>query len=698
MNLNNPIYYLKGISNLRASTISAQLGLSRLNDLLHFFPYRYIDRTKFYKINEIINNNSEIQVVGSITSLKTIQQKNGARLIGKFLDETGAMELVWFKGYKWLKDSIKINTPYVIYGKLNYFKGVFSIVHPEMDLLEDYNRKLQTKLQPVYSSTDKLVNSGVSNKIFRGYLQDLLQQIFEQIQESLSAELILSQKLIGKKEALLNIHFPTSPEMLEKAQYRLKFEELFFIQLQLVRKKLIRKNKIKGYVFAKVGDAFNEFYSKYLPFNLTNAQKTVLKEIRNDVASNAHMNRLLQGDVGSGKTIVALLAMLLAIDNGFQAAIIAPTEILAIQHFNAIQELLQKMNISVALLTGSSKVKKRREIHEGLENGKLNILIGTHALLEDKVKFHNLGIAIIDEQHRFGVAQRSKMWQKNELPPHILVMTATPIPRTLAMSVYGDLDISIIDELPPGRKEVKTVYRYDSNRLAVFKFMKQEIEKGRQVYVVYPLIEESKAMDYKDLMDGHESISREFPMPKYQISIVHGKMKAADKEYEMQRFVKGETQIMVATTVIEVGVNVPNASIMVIESAERFGLSQLHQLRGRVGRGADQSYCVLLSSFKLSAEAKTRLKTMVETSDGFKIAEVDLKLRGPGNVMGTQQSGVLNLKIADVVKDTSILYKARNAAIEILQDDPNLLKPANLCIHKTYAEISKTTGAWSNIS
>ncbi|MBT4678366.1 MAG: ATP-dependent DNA helicase RecG, partial [Flavobacterium sp.] len=613
-------------------------------------------------------------------------------------DETGAMELVWFKGYKWLKDSIKINTPYVIYGKLNYFKGVFSIVHPEMDLLEDYNRKLQTKLQPVYSSTDKLVNSGVSNKIFRGYLQDLLQQIFEQIQESLSAELILSQKLIGKKEALLNIHFPTSPEMLEKAQYRLKFEELFFIQLQLVRKKLIRKNKIKGYVFAKVGDVFNEFYSKYLHFNLTNAQKTVLKEIRNDVASNAHMNRLLQGDVGSGKTIVALLAMLLAIDNGFQAAIIAPTEILAIQHFNAIQELLQKMNISVALLTGSSKVKKRREIHEGLENGKLNILIGTHALLEDKVKFHNLGIAIIDEQHRFGVAQRSKMWQKNELPPHILVMTATPIPRTLAMSVYGDLDISVIDELPPGRKEVKTVHRYDSNRLAVFKFMKQEIEKGRQVYVVYPLIEESKAMDYKDLMDGHESISREFPMPKYQISIVHGKMKAADKEYEMQRFVKGETQIMVATTVIEVGVNVPNASIMVIESAERFGLSQLHQLRGRVGRGADQSYCVLLSSFKLSAEAKTRLKTMVETSDGFKIAEVDLKLRGPGNVMGTQQSGVLNLKIADVVKDTSILYKARNAAIEILQDDPNLLKPANIFIHKTYAEISKTTGAWSNIS
>ena len=698
MNLNNPIYYINGVSNVRASLIAAELGLSSINDLLHFFPYRYIDRTKFYKINDLIDNNSDIQIIGRITSLKTIQQKKGSRLIGKLQDETGVMELVWFKGHKWLKDAIKINTPYVIFGKLNHFKGVFSIVHPEMDLLEDYKKKLQTKLQPVYSSTDRLVNNGLSTKIFRGYIQSILLQIYEQIQESLSNELIVSQGLIGKKEALLNIHFPTSPEMLEKAQYRLKFEELFFIQLQLVRKKLIRKKKIKGYVFASVGAVFNEFYSQYLPFDLTNAQKIVLKEIRTDVASNAHMNRLLQGDVGSGKTIVALLAMLLAIDNGFQAAIIAPTEILATQHFNAIQELLQKMNISVDLLTGSSKVKKRREIHEGLENGKLKILIGTHALLEDKVIFKNLGIAIIDEQHRFGVAQRSKMWQKNTLPPHILVMTATPIPRTLAMSVYGDLDISIIDELPPGRKEVKTVHRYDSNRLAVFKFMKQEIEKGRQVYVVYPLIQESQAMDYKDLMDGYESISREFPVPEYQISIVHGKMKATDKEYEMQRFVKGETQIMVATTVIEVGVNVPNASIMVIESSERFGLSQLHQLRGRVGRGADQSYCVLLSSFKLSSEAKTRLKTMVETSDGFKIAEVDLKLRGPGNMMGTQQSGVLNLKIADVVKDSPILFRARNSALEILQDDQNLTKIKNNRIQKTYTEISKTTGAWSNIS
>lgn len=698
MNLNNPIYYIKGVSNVRASLLSAELGLTKINDLLHFFPFRYIDRTKFYKINALIDNNSDIQIIGRIISLKTIEQKKGSRLIAKFSDETGTMDLVWFKGHKWLKNSIKINTPYVIYGKLNHFKGNFSIVHPEMDPLEEYKKKIQTKLQPVYPSTEKLINSGLSTKIFREYIRNILAHIYDQIQESLSIEIISNQGLLRKKEALLNIHFPTSPEMLERAQYRLKFEEFFFIQLQLVRKKLIRKNKIKGYVFAKVGAIFNEFYNHNLPFNLTNAQKVVLKEIRNDVASNAHMNRLLQGDVGSGKTIVALLAMLLAIDNGFQASIIAPTEILATQHFKAIDELLQNVDVSVALLTGSSSVRKRKEIHENLENGKLNILVGTHALLEDKVKFQNLGIAIIDEQHRFGVAQRSKMWQKNDLPPHILVMTATPIPRTLAMSVYGDLDISVIDELPPGRKEVKTVHRNDSNRLAVFKFMKQEIQKGRQVYVVYPLIQESQAMDYKDLMDGYESISREFPAPKYQISIVHGKMKASDKEYEMQRFVKGETQIMVATTVIEVGVNVPNASIMVIESSERFGLSQLHQLRGRVGRGADQSYCILLSSFKLSSEAKTRLKTMVETSDGFKIAEVDLKLRGPGNLMGTQQSGVLNLKIADVVKDTAILSRARNSAIDILKDDPNLSKVENSMIKNTYSEISKTTGAWSNIS
>ncbi|MEN8912521.1 MAG: ATP-dependent DNA helicase RecG, partial [Polaribacter sp.] len=524
--------------------------------------------------------------------------------------------------------------------------------------------------------------------------------------ESLSQEIMDDFQLISKRDALLNVHFPKSQEQLSKAEFRLKFEELFFIQLQLARKKLIHKAKIKGPVFENVGDLFNQFYKEKLPFDLTNAQKRVLKEIRKDVASRAQMNRLLQGDVGSGKTIVALLSMLLAIDNGYQATIMAPTEILAKQHYIAVSELLEGMNINVDILTGSVKIKKRREIHANLENGQLHILVGTHALLEDKVKFHNLGIAVIDEQHRFGVAQRSKLWAKGAqiddggaiVPPHILVMTATPIPRTLAMSVYGDLDISVIDELPPGRKEVKTVHRYDSNRLSVFKFMRDEIEKGRQIYLVYPLIQESAAMDYKDLMDGYEGVSREFPPPKYQISIVHGQMKPADKEFEMQRFVKGETQIMVATTVIEVGVNVPNASVMVIESAERFGLSQLHQLRGRVGRGADQSYCIFITSFKLSAEAKTRLKTMVETTDGFKIAEVDLKLRGPGNIMGTQQSGVLNLKIADVVKDGATLVKARNAAIGLLQEDANLSKPENKGILTTFTAIYKSTGIWANIS
>ncbi len=698
LKLSYPITYIKGISVQRATLLYTELGIKSCNDLLNFFPFRYIDKTTFYSIKDLQPSSSEVQIVGKITAVKSVAQKRGSRLVATFKDASGSMELVWFKGQKWIKDSLKLNEAYVVYGKLNHYKGSYSIPHPEMELVAEYKKKLQTKMQPVYPSTEKLTNSGVSNKLIRIYIQKLLQQIYGDIQESLSKEIITDFKLISKQDALLNVHFPKSQESLAKAQYRLKFEELFFIQLQLLRKKLINKTKIKGFVFENVAHYFTTFYNNYLPFSLTNAQKRVLKEIRKDVASNAHMNRLLQGDVGSGKTIVALLTMLMAIDNGFQATIMAPTEILATQHFNAISELLSKMNLSVELLTGSTKTKKRREIHTALENGDLKILIGTHALLEDKVKFKNLGIAIIDEQHRFGVKQRAKLWSKNSLPPHILVMTATPIPRTLAMSVYGDLDISVIDELPPGRKEVKTVHRFDSNRLSVFKFMKNEIKNGRQIYVVYPLIQESEAMDYKDLMDGYESISREFPSPKYQISIVHGKMKPVDKEYEMQRFVNGETQIMVATTVIEVGVNVPNASVMIIESAERFGLSQLHQLRGRVGRGADQSYCILLSSYKLSEEAKTRLKTMVETSDGFKIAEVDLKLRGPGNLMGTQQSGVLNLKIADVVKDTQILVSARNTAISVLQEDENLSKLENSNLKKTFLEISKNSKIWSNIS
>ncbi len=695
--LNQTILYLKGVTAQRAALLQSELGIKTKADLLSFFPFRYIDKTTFYKINELKNSNSEVQLVGKITAIKTIQQKKGSRLVAAFTDNTGTIELVWFKGIKWLKDSLKVGVPYVIYGKVSLFNRKFNMPHPEMDLLSAYKKKLQSSMQPVYPSTEKLTNKGVSNKVVRTLIQNLFEE-YPVISESLPQYLLTEEQFIGKKEALLNVHFPKSQELLAKAQERLKFEELFFIQLQLLRKKLINKTKIKGFVFEKVGDYFNEFYTHYLPFNLTNAQKRVLREIRKDVASHAHMNRLLQGDVGSGKTIVALLSMLLAIDNHFQATLMAPTEILATQHFNGIKDLLGELPIHIELLTGSTRVKKRREIHQQLENGTLHILIGTHALIEEKVKFKNLGIAIIDEQHRFGVAQRSKLWKKNMLPPHILVMTATPIPRTLAMSVYGDLDISVIDELPPGRKEVKTVHRYDSNRLSVFKFLKDEIAKGRQIYMVYPLIEESEAMDYKDLMDGYESVSREFPKPKYQISIVHGKMKPADKEFEMNRFVNGETQIMVATTVIEVGVNVPNASVMIIESAERFGLSQLHQLRGRVGRGADQSYCILLSSYKLSEEAKTRIKTMTETTDGFKIAEVDLKLRGPGNIMGTQQSGVLNLKIADIVKDTSILVKARNKAIEILQDDPNLEKSKNSAILKTYSELQKTSGLWANIS
>jgi len=697
-NLNTSISYLRGVGPNRADLFRTELGIHTFGDLLNFFPNRYIDRSQFLKINQLQENSSEVQIVGKITAVKTVQQKRGSRLVATFVDDTGSMELVWFRGAKWIKDTLKTNIPYVIFGKTNCFNRLFTMPHPEMELVSSYQKKIRTAMQPVYPSTEKLTNKGITNKITSTIIQNLFEDLNGKFKETLSIPIIEKLHLISKNEALFNIHFPVSQELLAKAQKRLKFEELFFIQMQLIRKKIVRKAKIKGFNFEKVGEHFNEFYKNKLPFELTNAQKRVLKEIRKDIGSNAQMNRLLQGDVGSGKTIVALLTMLIALDNGYQAAMMAPTEILATQHYNSLVELLNGMNVSVKLLTGSVKIKERRVLHAELESGELDILIGTHALIEDKVKFKNLGIAIIDEQHRFGVAQRSKLWEKNELPPHILVMTATPIPRTLAMSAYGDLDISVIDELPPGRKEIKTAHRYDANRLSVFKFLKEEIEKGRQVYIVYPLINESEAMDYKDLMDGYESISREFPMPKYQVSIVHGKMKPADKEYEMQRFIKGETQIMVATTVIEVGVNIPNASVMVIESAERFGLSQLHQLRGRVGRGAEQSFCILMTSFKLSSDAKIRLETMVNTSDGFKIAEVDLKLRGPGNLMGTQQSGVLDLKIADIVRDTNILQAARNIAIELLTIDPSLSNPENHAIKTAYLEVSKNSTIWSNIS
>ena len=698
VNLQTPIDYLKGVGPNRADLLRSELGIHTYQDLINLFPNRYIDRTKYYKINALQQNNAEVQVVGTIISFREVAQKRGKRLVADFKDDTGVMELVWFRGQKWIRESLKTGQPYVIFGKTNWYNGKFSMPHPELELLNEHEKNLRSAMQAIYPSTEKLSNKGITNRVIAKIMQQLFLETKGQFVETLSKTILGELKLISKSDALFNIHFPKSSNLLSKAQFRLKFEELFYIQLQLILKNLIHKSKIKGFKFDKVGDYFNIFYKDHLPFELTSAQKRVLKEIRSDLGSNAQMNRLLQGDVGSGKTIVAFMSMLMGLDNGFQCCLMAPTEILSVQHYNGLSELCNKLNISISLLTGSSKTSERKEIHENLENGSLQILVGTHALLEDKVKFKNLGLAIIDEQHRFGVAQRSKLWHKNTSPPHVLVMTATPIPRTLAMSVYGDLDISVIDELPAGRKPIKTVHRYDNNRLNVFKFMKDEIAKGRQVYVVYPLIQESEKMDYKDLMDGYESISREFPLPQYQISIVHGKMKASDKDYEMQRFAKGETNIMVATTVIEVGVNVPNASVMVIESAERFGLSQLHQLRGRVGRGAEQSYCILMTSHKLNNDSKTRLETMVRSNDGFEIAEVDLKLRGPGDIMGTQQSGVLNLRIADIVKDKAILDQARYFAKTILKIDPSLSLPENKFILQTYRQMAKYKNIWNYIS
>ncbi|MEJ6791370.1 MAG: ATP-dependent DNA helicase RecG [Lacinutrix sp.] len=697
-NLQTPIDYLKGVGPNRADLLRKELGIHTYQDLINLFPNRYLDRTKYYKVNTLNLNTAEIQIIGKITSFKEVAQKRGKRLVATFQDETGVMELVWFRGHKWIRESLKSNTDYVIFGKVNNFGGKYNMAHPDMELLTEHEQNLRSALQPIYPSTEKLSTRGITNRMMIKIMQNLFLETGGKFVETLSKNLLENLKLISKSEALLNIHFPVHSEALSKAEFRLKFEELFYIQLQLILKKLIHKSKIKGFPFETVGEYFNSFFKNHLPFELTGAQKRVLKEIRADLGSNAQMNRLLQGDVGSGKTIVALMSMLIAIDNGFQACLMAPTAILSVQHYNGLLELCKELKINIKILQGSTKASERREIHEMLENGELDILIGTHALLEDKVKFKNLGLAVIDEQHRFGVKQRYKLWKKNTFPPHVLVMTATPIPRTLAMSVYGDLDISLIDELPPGRKAIKTVHRYDSNRLKVFRFIREEIKRKRQVYIVYPLIQESAQMDYKDLMDGYESIARDFPTPEYQISIVHGKMKPVDKEFEMQRFIKGQTQIMVATTVIEVGVNVPNASVMIIESAERFGLSQLHQLRGRVGRGAEQSYCILMTSHKQSENSKKRIETMVRTNDGFEIAEVDLKLRGPGDIMGTQQSGILNLRIADIIKDSDILQHARYQAKQVLEKDPSLGHEDNAVILETYRQMSKYKNIWNYIS
>lgn len=695
--LDTPIEYLKGVGPQRADLLKKELGIFKYGDLIHLYPNRYIDRSRYYKINELRHTQLEVQVIGKIIHIKTVEQKRGRRLVATFTDGTGEIELVWFQGIKWIKDSLIINAPYVAFGKINAYGGSYSMPHPELDLWEEHQKSIMQGMQAVYPSTEKL-GQKISNKSMVKLMQQLILETHRLYTDTLPQSLLKEMNLIPYPQALVQIHFPKSPELLEQAQFRLKFEELFYIQLQLLIKNIARKGKIKGYPFTQVGTYFNTFYAKHLPFPLTNAQKRVLKEIRNDLGMPAQMNRLLQGDVGSGKTIVAFMSCLLALDNHFQACVVAPTEILANQHWVGFIELAKELNLNIKLLTGSSKTSERKQIHQELENGELHILIGTHAVFEDKVQFKNLGLAIVDEQHRFGVAQRSKLWKKNNHPPHILIMTATPIPRTLAMSLYGDLDISVIDELPPGRKPIQTLHYFEGKRLRVWRFLKDEIAKGRQVYIVYPLIEESETLDYKNLMEGYEGISRDFPLPEYSISIVHGQMTPAEKDREMERFAKGETNIMVATTVIEVGVNIPNASVMVIESAERFGLSQLHQLRGRVGRGAEQSYCILMTGKKLSHESKIRMETMCRTNDGFEISEVDLKLRGPGDIMGTQQSGTLALKIADLVKDQTILHYARHQAVKLLKEDPKLEHSEHQKLKQKLIELNKKTTIWNYIS
>ncbi|GAB4252745.1 MAG: ATP-dependent DNA helicase RecG [Vicingaceae bacterium] len=697
--LNTPIEYLKGVGPQRAEILKKELSIFVFSDLLNYFPFRYIDRSKIVTIKEINSEDVYIQLKGIITSLETVGEKRGKRLVATFQDQTGTIELVWFKGLKWIKNGIKLNTPYLLFGKPTLFNNRFNITHPDLEEITGTLQIQKLGLQGVYSTSEKLSAKGLHSKGILKLQKHLLEQL-PNLPETLPSNIKEQLKLIDRTTAYKNIHLPENPQLLQKAIFRLKFEELFFLQLKILQLKTQKSNTYKGFVFEKVGEKFNTFFNQYLPFELTNAQKRVIKEIRKDVGSGKQMNRLLQGDVGSGKTMVALMSMLLAVDNGFQACLMAPTEILATQHFYNISEALKGIDIKVGLLTGSTKTSERKTLFEDLQNGSLNILIGTHALIEENVSYKNLGLVVVDEQHRFGVAQRAKLWMKGSknIPPHILVMTATPIPRTLAMTLYGDLDVSVIDELPPGRKPIKTIHQYDASRLKVYGFIEKQIKEGRQVYIVYPLIKESEKLDYKDLMDGYESISRRFPLPEYKVSIVHGQMKPKDKDFEMQRFKKGETQIMVATTVIEVGVDVPNASVMVIESAEKFGLSQLHQLRGRVGRGADQSYCILMTSFKLSEDAKKRIETMVQTNDGFKIAEVDLALRGPGDIQGTQQSGVLGLKLSDLSKDAKILVAARNIAKEILAKDPDLTLPENAVLKTTLNQMNKGKFNWSKIS
>lgn len=690
-----PIEFLKGMGPQKAAHINKELGIFTYADLLQHYPFRYEDRTKFYKVRELQEEMSNVQVKGQIRSKQLIGAGRKQRLAVQFADETGIMELVWFSGINWISPKLKTGVDYVVYGQPKRFGSKYTMAHPELEILTPAVSQNEF-LQPVYSTTETLRKRYLDSKAIFKFQKILLKEAYNRIPETLPPHLLQQYGFLAKKDAVVQIHVPKNQQLLQKARFRMKFDEFFFMQLRLLMQKKVRLEKFKGQLLQKT-DLLTEFYQSHLPFELTDAQKKVIKEIFGDFKSGKQMNRLLQGDVGSGKTIVAFISALIAIDSGAQVALMAPTQILANQHYEGLKEFADKIGVTIALLTGSTKTKARREIHENLKSGELKILVGTHALLEEVVQFQNLGLAIVDEQHRYGVAQRARLWKKNEnFVPHVLIMTATPIPRTLSMSVYGDLDISIIDELPKGRKPIKTIHQYDANRLKLNGFLRKEIEKGRQVYVVYPLIEESEKLDLKDLMDGYESIARAFP--EFPISIVHGKMKAADKDFEMARFVKGETKIMVATTVIEVGVNVPNASVMVIENAERFGLAQLHQLRGRVGRGAEQSYCVLVTSYKLSKEARTRVETMVRTTDGFEIAQVDMNLRGPGDMMGTQQSGQLDLLIGDLREDEPILSIARQSAQAIIAKDPNLEMEENSLIRQQVENQKKKNLNWSRIS
>jgi ATP-dependent DNA helicase RecG len=696
--LQQDIQFLKGVGPKRAEMLNTELQIFTCEDLLMHFPFRYIDRTKYYKVRDVHEGLQNIQIRGIISNLREKGQTGKTFLVADFADETGKIELIWFKGAKYIKQNIIPDKEYIIFGKPARYGTNLNIAHPEIDNLEDAKKKVSSELQAVYPSSEKLAKNNFNSKVFRTLIGTIISSLEYKLPETMPGYLTTKLNLIAYHDAVINIHFPEDEKMLERALYRLKFEELFFIQLEILKYKMKRKLMFKGFIFSNVGHYFNAFYEQ-LPYALTDAQKRVIKEIRKDFSAGKQSNRLLQGDVGSGKTVVAILLMLIAIDNGFQASMMAPTEVLAQQHYKTLKGFLDGLGIQTALLTGSVKQSERSQIHENLLNGKTHILIGTHALIEDTVVFKNLGLTVIDEQHRFGVAQRAKMWRKNATPPHVLVMTATPIPRTLAMTVYGDLDVSVIDELPVGRKPIKTVHAYDGRRIRVFKFLKDEIQKGRQIYIVYPLIYESENFDYKHLEDGLESISREFPAPQYAISVVHGRMKPAEKEATMKLFVKGITQIMIATTVIEVGVDVPNASVMVIENAERFGLSQLHQLRGRVGRGADQSYCILMTPYKLSKEAKIRIQTMVETTDGFKIAETDMRLRGPGDTEGTRQSGIpFELKLTDLSKDYKILEFARNTAEKILLEDPELSLPENMILAKQIQSKKVVKLNWGVIS